>query len=100
MTSVTAAADNGQKKRGSGLTKEVKLSKDLAALVGSDKMPRYEIIKRIWQIIRSRQLQDPTNKQFIVLKDADMKVVFSEAGTDRIKAFSMMKYLKSHITPL
>ncbi|XP_063716102.1 uncharacterized protein LOC134843767 [Symsagittifera roscoffensis] len=88
------------KKRGGGFAKEVKLSKDLATLLECDKIPRYEIIKKMWQIIRSRKLQDPSNRQYIMLRDPDMQLVFSEAGTDRIKAFSMMKYLKAHITPI
>jgi len=100
MNQMVAPVPEQPKKRGGGFAKDVKLSPELTALVGSDRMPRFEIIKKLWQIIRARKLQDPSNRQYIMLRDPDMMLVFREAGTDRIKAFSMMKYLKSHITPL
>ena len=44
--------------------------------------------------MKEANLQDPENKQFFT-PDATMEPVF---GNERIKCFSMSKYLKEHLT--
>lgn len=56
----------GAKRTGGGYTKPVKLSADLAALVGEDTMPRHEVVKRVWAIIKERNLY-VCNLSFFVL---------------------------------
>merc|ERR1712107_648254 len=53
-----------------------------------------EIVKRLWAYLKEHQLQDPENKQFFT-PDKTMEPVF---GSEKIRAFSMSKYLKDHIS--
>ncbi|XP_076252337.1 upstream activation factor subunit spp27 homolog Non2 [Rhynchophorus ferrugineus] len=82
----------GGGKKGSGYTKPLQLSPELAALVGADSMARHEVVKKLWAIIKERNLYDPKNKQYTICDDALFKVI----GTKRFRTFAMMKYLKSH----
>ncbi|KAB0794613.1 hypothetical protein PPYR_08881 [Photinus pyralis] len=87
-----AGGGGGAKRAGSGYTKSMTLSPELAALVGQSSMARHEVVKKIWEIIKERDLYDPKNKQFAICDDALFKVI----GTKRFRTFGMMKYLKSH----
>merc|ERR1712058_208177 len=53
-----------------------------------------QVIKRLWAYLKDKNLQDPENKQFFT-PDSTMSPIF---GTERIKCFSMSKYLKEHLT--
>ena len=66
----------------------------LAAIVGSDPLPRTEITKRVWDYIRQNKLQDPNDKRMIVA-DAKMRRVFN--GKDSVSMFEMTKLVNSHI---
>jgi len=74
--------------------KTVKLSAELSDIMGVDSMPRPEVVKKMWSIIKERNLYDPKNKQFAVC-DEQLQKVF---GVKRFRTFGMMKYLKSHFT--
>ena len=50
--------------KGSGLTKPMKLSAELADIVGKKEASRAECIKQLWAYIKKNNLQDPENKQF------------------------------------
>ena len=83
--------------KGSGLTKPLCLSKELADLVGAkkdEKLSRPEVVKRLWAHIKTNKLQDPDNKQYFT-PDAKMIPIF---GKDKIRAFGMVKFLKTHLT--
>merc|ERR1712086_538449 len=80
--------------KGSGLTKPMKLSADLAEVVGKKEASRAECIKQLWAYIKKNNLQDPENKQFFN-PDKKMAKVF---GTDRIRAFGMAKFLSAHLS--
>merc|ERR1712241_23695 len=71
--------------KGAGLTKPMKLSADLAAIVGKDEASRAECVKQLWAYLKKNNLQDPENKQYFT-PDKKMAKVF---GTDRIRAFGM-----------
>merc|ERR1711910_246654 len=80
--------------KGSGLTKPLALSSELADLVGAKKgeqLSRPEVVKRIWAYLKVNKLQDPENKQYFK-PDAKMKPIF---GEDKVRAFGMAKFLKS-----
>lgn len=47
---------SGAKGRGGGYTKAVKLSPELSDIVGSESMPRHEVVKKMWSIIKERNL--------------------------------------------
>merc|ERR1712064_247100 len=73
------------------------LSKELADLVGAKKdetLSRPEVVKRLWAHIKTNKLQDPENKQYFT-PDAKMVPIF---GKDKIRAFGMAKFLKTHLT--
>lgn len=80
------------KGKGNGFTRPYKLSADLAAVVGADELPRHEVVKKVWAIIKSRNLYDPKNKQFAIC-DAELQKVM---GVKRFRTFGMLKYLKNH----
>merc|ERR1712110_1102454 len=79
--------------KGSGLTKPMKLSAELADIVGKKEASRAECIK-LWAYIKKQNLQDPENKQFFN-PDKKMAKVF---GNDRIRAFGMAKFLSQHLS--
>ena len=80
--------------KGGGLTKPMKLSADLAAIVGKDEASRAECIKLLWAYLKKNNLQDPENKQYFT-PDKKMAKVF---GSDRIRAFGMAKFLSAHLS--
>jgi upstream activation factor subunit UAF30 len=90
---MSAAAVIVPPKKKTGFAKNCRLSPELARVMGNDEMPRHEVVKRMWAIVKERNLYDPENKQFAIC-DAELRVVF---GVDRFRTFGMMKYLKHHI---
>merc|ERR1712241_641567 len=80
--------------KGSGLTKPMKLSAELADIVGKKEASRAECIKQLGAYIKKNNLQDPENKQFFN-PDKKMAKIF---GNDRIRAFGMAKFLSSHLS--
>lgn len=66
----------------------------LAAVVGSDPLPRTEITKRIWDYIRENNLQDAKDKRTIKA-DAKLKPIFD--GKDSVSMFEMTKLVNSHV---
>ena len=80
--------------KGAGLTKPMKLSAELADIVGKKEASRAECIKQLWAYIKKHNLQDPENKQYFT-PDKKMAKVF---GEDKMKAFSMAKFLGPHLS--
>ena len=74
---------------GGGLTAPKKLSPELADIVGKKEASRGELMKLLWAYLKEKNLQDPENKQYFT-PDKKMAKVF---GEDKIKAFTMAKYL-------
>ena len=62
--------------KGAGLTKPMKLSADLADIVGKKEASRAECIKQLWAYIKKNNLQDPENKQFFNPDKKMAKVYF------------------------
>ncbi|XP_049283058.1 uncharacterized protein LOC125763707 [Anopheles funestus] len=82
----------GGAKKSSGYTRPYTLSADLAAICGAESLPRHEVVKKIWAIIKERNLYDPKNRQYAIC-DADLQKVI---GVKRFRTFGMLKYLKPH----
>merc|ERR1712223_207808 len=82
-----------ESKKESGLTKPMKLSDDLAAIVGQKQASRAECIKLLWAYLKKNNLQDPENKQYFT-PDKKMAKIF---GTEKIRGFGMAKFLGSHL---
>jgi chromatin remodeling complex protein RSC6 len=67
----------------------------LAAIVGSDPLPRTEITKRLWGYIKKNGLQDPVNKRNINADEA-LKRVFG--GRSSVTMFEMTKLVSGHMS--
>ena len=46
-----------------GLSRPVTPSPELAAITGSDPLPRSQVVSKMWDYIRRNKLQDPNNKR-------------------------------------
>ena len=57
--------------KGSGLTKPMKLSDDLADIVGKKEASRPECVKLLWAYLKKHNLQDRENKQYFTPDDDD-----------------------------
>jgi chromatin remodeling complex protein RSC6 len=77
-----------------GLSRPVTPSADLAAITGSDPLPRSQVVSKMWDYIRSNKLQNPENKREIMADDK-LKKIF---GTDRCSMFEMNKHLSRHLS--
>lgn len=77
-----------------GLSRPVTPSADLAAITGSDPLPRSQVVSKMWDYIRTHKLQNPENKREI-LADDKLKKIF---GTDRCSMFEMNKHLSRHLS--
>ena len=64
---VSEASSEKPAKKQSGITKPMKLSADLAAIVGMPEASRAECIKHLWAYLKKNNLQDPENKQYFTL---------------------------------
>ena len=79
---------------GGGFMKPMQPDDDLAAVIGSEPMPRTEVTKRIWDYIRNNNLQDAKDKRTIKA-DAKLKKVFN--GKDSVSMFEMTKLVNGHL---
>jgi chromatin remodeling complex protein RSC6 len=82
-------------KAGSGLSKPMNVSADLAAIVGDGPMARTEVTKKLWVYIKENNLQDPNNKRNINT-DEKLKKIFD--GNETVNMFEMTKYVSKHLT--
>ena len=69
-------------------------SKELAEIVGTDKIARGQVVSKIWEYIRANNLQNPENRREI-LADDKLKPVF---GVDKVTMFEMNKHLSRHLS--
>jgi len=74
--------------------KPVQPDDKLAAVIGSEPVSRTQITRKLWDYIRSNNLQDPGNKTFIRADDK-LKEVFD--GKDRVGMFEMTKLVFGHL---
>lgn len=76
--------------------KPMKVSEELAAVVGQGPMPRTEVTKKLWAYIKSRKLQDKDNKRNIV-PDEKLSRVFG-GKKKAINMFEMTKLVNQHLS--
>jgi upstream activation factor subunit UAF30 len=81
------------KKVNPALMKPLQPSKELAAVVGSEPLPRPEVVSKVWDYIKKNKLQDPQNKREI-MADEKLQAVF---GQDTVTMFEMNKHLAQHL---
>lgn len=73
--------------------KPLKIDDTLAAIVGSDPLPRTEITKKLWVYIKKNNLQDKVNRRNI---NADDKLRPLFDGKKQVSMFEMTKYVAKH----
>merc|ERR1712212_638699 len=79
--------------KGGGLTKPMKLSDDLAAIVGRKSASRAKCMKYLWAYLKKNNLQCEDNKQYF-LPDKKMAKIF---GTEKCRGFGMAKFIGEHL---
>jgi chromatin remodeling complex protein RSC6 len=74
--------------------KPVQPDEKLAAIIGNEPVPRTEVTKKLWDYIRSHNLQDQSNKTRINADDK-LKEVFG--GREQVTMFEMTKLIFQHV---
>lgn len=69
------------------------LSEPLSELLGETQLSRPQTVKKIWDYVKARDLQDPADKRQIRCDDA-MRAVFK---TERVHMFTMNKILNQNL---
>jgi len=82
-------------KSNSAFMKPMKISDDLAAVVGKGPMPRSQVVKKLWIYIKKNDLQDKKNRRNINA-DANLKKVFKGKGV--VSMFEMTKLVSKHLS--
>lgn len=73
----------------------VNLSPELAVIVGGkSKLPRTEVVKKVWQYIKRHDLQDSKDKKRIHA-DQNLKVIFR--GKSSVDMFELTKLVSKHL---
>jgi chromatin remodeling complex protein RSC6 len=75
------------------LQQPLKPSAELAAVVGEGPLPRGEVVSKVWEYIKSKDLQNPQNRREILADDKLQKVF----GKDKVTMFEMNKHLAQHL---
>ncbi|MBN2479272.1 MAG: hypothetical protein JXA94_03505 [Parachlamydiales bacterium] len=73
----------------------LKVSSELAEVVGKGPMPRTEVTKKLWAYIKKKKLQDEKNRRNINPDDALAKVFGSKKS---INMFQMTKLVNKHLS--
>ena len=76
-----------------GIHAPVQPSPELGEIVGNGKLPRSEVISKVWEYIKKHDLQNPEDKREI-LADDKLKVIF---GKDKCTMFEMNKFISAHL---
>ena len=77
------------------INKPLQLSPQLEAVVGKGPLPRGEVVKKIWDYIKSRNLQDAKNRRNI---NADDKLKPLFGGKSQVNMFEMTKLVSQHLS--
>ena len=93
MPDQTSAAKT-KRQPSAAFLKPVQPDEKLAAIIGSEPLARTDVTRKLWDYIRSHNLQDPENKTFIRADD-QLKQVFD--GKERVSMFEMTKLVFGHV---
>jgi len=83
------------KQKVSKFMQPMKPSKELAAIVGENSIPRTEVTKRLWAYIKKHGLQDTKNKRNIN-PDINLEKIFG--GKKAVNMFEMTKLVNKHLS--
>src|SRR5215208_7246657 len=96
----SAKKSSGKKKSASKRTpsaafmKPMTPSAQLAAVVGSNPIPRTEVTKKLWNYIKRKGLQDSKNRRMINADD-NLRPVFG--GSKQVSMFEMTRLVNKHL---
>jgi len=88
------AAKGAAQEQTSTFLKPLQPSQELAAIVGSDPLPRPEMVSKVWEYIKTHKLQNPQNKREI-MADEKLQAVFG--GKNKVSMFEINKHLAEHL---
>lgn len=83
------------RKANPALLKPLKLTPELEAVVGKGPLARGQVVKKIWEYIKSKGLQDQKNKRMI---NADEKLLVLFGGKKQVSMFEMTKLVSGHLS--
>lgn len=70
-------------------------SEALAVIVGAKAIPRTQVVKKVWEYIKRRKLQDPKNRRNIVADESLAKVF---RGKKVVTMFEMTKLINGQLS--
>jgi chromatin remodeling complex protein RSC6 len=82
-----------KRKPNAAFMKALTPSAALAAVVGSNPLPRTEVTKKVWDYIKKNKLQDAMNRRMINA-DAKLKEIFKKA---QVSMFEMTKLISNNL---
>ena len=88
------AAKKAAGSKPNALQQPLQPSKELAVIVGSNPLPRGEVVSKMWEYIKKNNLQNPENKREI-LADDKLQPIF---GKPKVTMFEMNKHLAQHLS--
>ena len=83
-----------KRKPNAAFMKPMNISSTLAAVIGSNPMPRTEVTSKLWGYIKKNNLQDKTNRRMI---NADDKLRDVFGGKKQVSMFEMTKLVSKHL---
>lgn len=96
QTLVVRCADTQKEsgiRRGGGITQPRPISPAMQKFLGVSEIPRTKAIKKIWEYIKEKDLQDPANRREIVC-DENLKSIFG--GRERVGFLEISGLMKPH----
>ena len=95
VTKATKAAQPAaEKKKRAPAAGTLKPSAELAAVIGDELISRPQAMKKIWDYIKSHDLQDPKDKRTIVADDKLRPVL----GADSVNMFALAGLIGKHVS--
>ncbi|MDR4126567.1 SWIB/MDM2 domain-containing protein [Yanghanlia caeni] len=88
-----ATTQKTARKPNAAFMKPLTPSATLAAVIGSEPVPRTEVTKKIWDYIKKHDLQDPKNRRNINADDK-LRPLF---GKDQVSMFELTKLVSAHL---
>ena len=94
MAAKKPAKAKSKRKPNAAFMKPMNVSSTLAAVIGSNPMPRTEVTSKLWGYIKKNNLQDKTNRRMI---NADDKLREVFGGKRQVSMFEMTKLVSKHL---
>nr|GEX34156.1 protein TRI1-like [Tanacetum cinerariifolium] len=93
VTTITTADVPPKRGRPAGILKVVPVSKLLGEFLGVPEVSRTDAVKKVWEYIKTNNLQNPSNKKEILCDDK-LKTIFN--GKDQVGFLEIAKLLSQH----